>query len=214
MSKRCLVQGGTVGSDQRRARSASLRALVPVFLLLIVACNSCSTGGDHSQPKSSAFDRVAKTRTIRCAYLLYSPYFRKDPNTGELSGIFHDIMEEVGKNSGLKIDWAEQVGYENIFAGLNADRYDVFAGGLWPNSTRAQAGYFSSPVFYSVIRAWGRPNDERFVNNLSSINSPDVRIATIDGAMEDIIAKTDFPKAQRVSLPELSPFPKNLLNIT
>ena len=123
-------------------------------------------------------------------------------------------MEEVGKNSGLKIDWAEQVGYENIFAGLNADRYDVFAGGLWPNSTRAQAGYFSSPVFYSVIRAWGRPNDERFVNNLSSINSPDVRIATIDGAMEDIIAKTDFPKAQRVSLPELSPFTQNLLNIT
>ncbi|MBI1979827.1 MAG: transporter substrate-binding domain-containing protein [Elusimicrobia bacterium] len=146
--------------------------------------------------------------------MIYSPYFRKDPNTGALSGIFHDVMEEIGKNAGLKIEWVEEVGYENIFASLGADRHDVFAGGLWPNSTRAQAGFFSIPIFYSVIKAWGRPDDKRFINNLEAINSPSVRIATIDGAMEDIIAKTDFPRAQRVSLTTLSPFTQNLLNIT
>ncbi len=31
--------------------------------------------------------------------------------------------------------------------------------------------------------------------------------------MEDIIAQADFPKATRISLPQLSPFTQNLLNI-
>jgi ABC-type amino acid transport substrate-binding protein len=123
-------------------------------------------------------------------------------------------MEEIGKNAGLRIAWVEEVGYENIFPGLDSGRYEVFAGGLWPSSTRAQAAFFTVPIFYSVIKAWGRTNDNRFVNNLSAINSPSVRIATIDGAMEDIIAKTDFPQATRISLPELSPFTQNLMNIT
>jgi polar amino acid transport system substrate-binding protein len=189
-------------------------ASLTVLLTVAIAASSCGTKPTAAPVRTSAIERIEKARAIKCSYLIYSPYFRKDPNTGKLSGIFHDLMEEVGKNAGLKIEWVEEVGYENIFPGLNSDRYDVFAGGLWPNSTRAQAGFFTIPVFYSVIKAWGRPDDKRFVNNLSAINSPGVRIATIDGAMEDIIAKTDFPTAQRLSLPQLSPFTQNLLNIT
>jgi ABC-type amino acid transport substrate-binding protein len=135
------------------------------------------------------------------------------PYSGQLSGIFHDVMEEIGKNSGLKIEWAEEVGYENIFPGLESDRYDVFSGGLWPNASRAKAASFTAPIFYSAITAWCSSSDNRFSNNINLINSPSVRIATIDGAMEDIIARTDYPRAKRVSLPELSPFVQNLLNI-
>ncbi len=202
------------GFAHPRAGRASTTASMVILLLAAAFSPSCGTSSTPPPTRSSALERIEKTRTIRCSYLIYSPYFRKDPNTGKLSGIFHDLMEEIGKNAGLKIDWVEQVGYENIFAGLKTDRYDVFAGGLWPNSTRAQVGFFTVPVFYSVIKAWGRPDDKRFINNLSAINSPGVRIAAIDGAMEDIIAKTDFPAAKRVSLPELSPFTQNLLNIT
>lgn len=160
----------------------------------------------------SSLPLILQKGEIRCSYLLYSPYFRKDPNTGQLSGIFHDLMEEIGKRSNLKIIWVEEVGYENIFPGLDAGRYDVFAGGLWPNTTRARAGSFTVPVFYSTITGWARADETRFVD-LKGIDEPDVRIATIDGAMEDIIAKNDYPNATRVSLPQLSPFTQNLLNI-
>jgi ABC-type amino acid transport substrate-binding protein len=95
---------------------------------------------------------------------------------------------------------------------LDSGRYDVFAGGLWPNVNRAKAASFSIPVFYSVIKAWGRNNESRF-GDLAGINTPSVRIATIDGAMEDIIAQNDYPLATRVSLPQLSPFTQNLLNV-
>jgi polar amino acid transport system substrate-binding protein len=186
----------------------------------VVVVAACFLGwlfqpGSQKAPPAleSRLPKIINTGEIRCSYLIYSPYFRKDPNTAELSGIFHDLMEEIGKKASLKINWVEEVGYENIFAGLDSGRYDVFAGGLWPNATRAKAGSFSIPVFYSVIKAWGRANETRFTA-LAGINTPTVRIATIDGAMEDIIAQSDYPKATRVSLPQLSPFTQNLLNIT
>jgi ABC-type amino acid transport substrate-binding protein len=69
-------------------------------------------------------------------------------------------------------------------------------------------------MFYSSVKAYGRANETRFMNNLSAINSPKIKIAVIDGAMEDLIARTDFPKATRISLTQLSPFAQNLLNIS
>lgn len=163
---------------------------------------------------ASKLPRILAKGEIRCSYLLYPPYFKKDPNSGQLSGIFYDVVEEIGKRSALKIVWAEEVGYEAIFPGLNSGRVDVFAGGLWPNSSRARTGLFTEPVFYSVISAWGRADETRFSNSLDSVNDPAVSIACIDGAMEDIIAKTNFPDAKRVSLPQASPFTQSLLNIT
>jgi len=189
----------------------STMSLVAVFFGL-GQCSCRETKGPPHTGESRLNDILASGR-IRCSYIVYSPYFRKNPNTGELSGIFHDIMEEIGRAADLKIEWVEEVGYENIFAGLESGRHDVFAGGLWPSTSRAKAAGFTVPVFYSVIKAWGRADETRF-QDLDGINSPDVRIATIDGAMEDVIAKADYPLARRQSLPQLSPFTQNLLNIT
>ena len=196
--------------------------LIACLILLVGAttlagCSSSKgtldkTAADNSQHETS-LQRVLRTGKIRCSYLLYSYYFQKDPNSGKLSGIFYDVMEEIGRRSDLKIDWVEEVGFQNIFPGLNANRCDVFCGGLWPNATRAKAALFTRPVFYSAITAWCRPDDNRFSKDLSTINSPSFKIATIDGAMEDLIARADFPLAKRESLPELSPFVQNLLNV-
>ncbi len=190
-------------------------ALAIVGIVSIIALFvAVKPGKQEAIESSNVIDKVLQSQTLRASYIVYSPYFIKDPNSGKLSGIFYDVTELVGKKLGLKVDWTGEVGYEDIYAGLDSGRYDVYAGGLWPGATRAKVGYFSTPVFYSVIKAWGRTDDHRFDNNLSAINSPDVRIATIDGAMEDIIAKADFENAERVSLPQLSPFSQNFLNIT
>lgn len=184
-----------------------------VSLLSIFLLTSCTNPITKPAKNETAMERVQKAGKIRCSYLPYSCYFKKDPNTGQMSGIFYDLMEEIGKNSGLKIEWTEEVGYQNMFPGLDSDRYDAFCGGLWPNAIRAKAATFSKPAFYSKITAWSRPNDTRFEKNLTAANSSDIKIAVIDGAMEDLIARTDFPKANRLSLPDLSPFTQNYLNV-
>ncbi len=188
--------------------------LLVVIVAIIASFVTSKILSDKTYNSNNMLDTVLEKGKIRAAYLVYPPYFIKDTKTGKFSGIFYDITELLGKKLDLKVEWTEEVGFADIFTGLDSGRYDVFAGGLWPGATRAKAGYFSTPVFYSLIKAWGRADDHRFDNNLAAINSPNVHISTIDGAMEDIIAKADFEKAQRESLPQLSPFTQNFLNIT
>jgi len=190
-----------------------LLKLAIVFLLAILCCGCTYVGGNRATDSTSLYSRVMTSGKVRCSYLVYPPYCLKDPNTGKLSGMFVEVMEEVGRRLGLKVIWSEEVGYESLFEGLHTDRYDVFAGGLWPSSARGKVADFSKPIFFSCVRAYGRRNDGRFIKNLPAINSPDVKIAVIDGAMEDLIARADFPKAKRLSLPQLSPFSQNLLNV-
>lgn len=186
-----------------------------ILLLSVILLSGCSSllKGKAPAKSLSLYDRVLTSGQIRCGYLVYPPYCLKDPNSGKLSGVFVEVMEALGQKLGLRIVWAEEVGYESIFAGLQADRYDVFASGLWPNAARGKVADFSKPIFFSSIKAYGRSHDSRFLNNLGAVNSQSVRIAVIDGAMEDFIARSDFAKAKRISLTQLSPFSQNLLNV-
>jgi len=179
-------------------------------MVLLGACNAQPL---VTRPVSGdTYDRVMKTGVIRCSYIVYPPYCMKDPNTGKLSGVFVEAMEQAATNLSLKAEWTEEVGYDSLFQGLETNRHDVFAGGLWPNAERARAGEFTIPIFYSAIRAYGRTDEHRF-KNLDGINSSDVTIAVLDGAIEDHIARADYPKAKRFSIPQLTPFSQNLHNI-
>ena len=192
----------------------------PLFRTLVVISSSvailsgCTTpeqGGTTAKP--SVYERVIAAGEIRASYAIYPPYLIKDPNSGELSGIFVEVLNEVGKRLDLKINWTEEVGWGAIFEGLNSDRHDIFGAGVWRNSTRGKVGDFSEPLFYNVIKVYGRADEDRF-SSLDDINQPKVRISSVDGAIEDVIAKSDFPKAKQVSVSQLNPWSDVLLNIT
>jgi ABC-type amino acid transport substrate-binding protein len=91
----------------------------------------------------------------------------------------------------------------------------MFGAGLWQNSSRSKVAAFSQPLIYNPIMVWVRPNETRFnESDFSILNSPQVRISAQDGAVEDLIAKSDYPNATKVSVPQLSPWTDVLLNIT
>ena len=118
-----------------RLTQGILRVGSVIAIMIITACSPEET----HEKTITTLESIRAKREISCGYLVYSPYIRRDAQTGELSGIFYDIMEQIGKNADLKIRWAEEVGYQNIMPGLDAKRYDVFCGGLYPSSSRALA---------------------------------------------------------------------------
>ena len=67
-------------------------------------------------------------------------------------------------------------------------------------------------MFYNPIQAWGRADENRYTQ-VADMNAPGVRVSTQDGAMEDLIARSDFGKAKLVSIPQLSPWTDVLMNI-
>jgi polar amino acid transport system substrate-binding protein len=166
------------------------------------------------QKPQTVFERVATTRTLRAAYITYPPAVMRDPQTKKLNGIFVETLEQAAENLGWKVQWTEEVGWGAQIEGLQTDRYDIVGSPVWANATRARLTTLSRPVYYSGIGIYVRKGDKRFLKSLTAIDDPKVRIATIDGETGDLIARTQFPKARRVSLPQLADISEAFLQIT
>ncbi len=159
-----------------------------------------------TEQKESVYERVMRTGVIRAAYMSYPPAVIKDTTTGKLSGTFVDTLEEVAKNLNLKLEWTEDVGWTGQIEGLNTDRYDIVGSPVWANPNRGKITTMSVPVYYSGIGVWVRNDESRFEKSVdrvdwdfSKINNANIRIGIIDGETGDLIARTAFPNAQRVS---------------
>ena len=194
-----------------------MRLILSLSLIVLASLASCRPApGDSATAtkQENTYQRVVRTGVIRAAYLSYPPACMKDPKTGKLTGTFVEILEKIAENSGLKIEWTEEVGWGSQIEGLEAGRYDLVGSPVWANPTRGKLTTLSSPVYFSGIGIYVRSDDNRFDNDWTKINSPDARVVTIDGETGDLIARTQFPKAQRVSLPQLSDISQLFLEVS
>jgi ABC-type amino acid transport substrate-binding protein len=202
-------------------RSATVKYRALGFLLIIAllgasavlsGCNRGTTAGTSGQ--ETVYDRVIKAGKIRAAYISYPPACMKDTKTGKLTGIFVETLEKAAENVGLKVEWTEEVGWGAQIEGLLADRYDIVGSPVWANPTRGKMTGLSIPVYYSGIGIYVRQDENRFTNDYNAINSSNVRIATIDGETGDLIARSQFPQAQRDSLPQTTDISQLFLELT
>ncbi len=171
------------------------------------------TGGPETTAVPSAFERLMERGVLRCAYLPYSIQFRKDPNTGKLSGVFHDLTEELGRKLGLRVEWIEGDSWATMFEGFKHDRYDLFATGIWESPNRARVADFTMPVYFDQVCAYVRA-DRRGLNRLEELDSPDVKIATLDGATAALLAREHFPRARTLSLPSTVDIAQLLMEVS
>jgi polar amino acid transport system substrate-binding protein len=146
----------------------------------------------------TAYDRVIKTNTLRCAYALYPPFIGKDPNTGKLTGIAVDLMSEIEKATGLQVSWGPEIDFGTITETLQTGKADAFCTGMAMTPARGKVLAGSIPFTYGPIQAYVRANDHRFDNNPSAINTPEVKIEVNSGDLSEQVAKRFFPKATLV----------------
>ncbi len=152
--------------------------------------------------KESAFDRVMRTNTLRCGYVVIPPQFTLDPKTGQFSGITYDIITEVAKRLHLKVEWTEQVTFATMAEGIQTGRYDAFCLTTYRWAPMARVFDYTDPIFYSTVDAYVRANDNRFDKDLKVINDGKITIATIDGEGAETIRTEDFPSAKVYSMPQ------------
>jgi polar amino acid transport system substrate-binding protein len=186
------------------------------LLLIILPClGACSTAKAVSVSSGqSTYDRVMQSGKIRCGYLVWPPGCIKDPNTAKLSGIGIDTVELVSKKLGLTVEWVEEVSMGTMSEGLIRGRYDLIPTPIWTNANRAKVVNFSNPLYYSPLYVYAGKGNLRFKNHWELINSPKVKIATVDGGTVEIIAQNDFPQATKLSMPELSDNAQTLLSVS
>lgn len=164
--------------------------------------------------EASTYDRVLESGKIRAAYIVYPPGSFKDPNTGELSGVFIDALNQAGKDLELEVEWTEEVAWGTMIEGLLSDRYDIVGNGIWETPSRGKVVDFTIPLFYSGLGVYVRSDENRFDNDIKAANSSDVKIAIIDGEISELVAKTKFPDAGTVSLGQISDVSQMMLNVS
>ncbi|MEJ0062133.1 MAG: transporter substrate-binding domain-containing protein [Alphaproteobacteria bacterium] len=166
--------------------------------------NSPPAAAVQAAVRETAYDRVMRTNTLRCGYILYEPFVRKDPNSGKFSGIAVDLAEEIGRVADLKIEWTDEVGWGTTVEGLKTGRYDALCVGFWRLPTEGKHVFYTLPFSYSMVDVLTRADDTRFDADLALINQPDIRIISADGREDSIIARRDFPKAKLTELSNLA----------
>lgn len=180
-----------------------LRSIVTIPLVaLALAIASCNRTDSGTGGKPGAYDRVLQTKTLRVAYISYPPSFIKDANTGNYSGIMHEVLQEIAKRMELKVEYVEETAWGTMIEAVNSGRVDIVCTGLWPNATRGKLVDFTDPVYFSPIKTYVKAGNTTFDGKLSAINSKSVKIAAIDGEMTSIIAKADYPDATVQSYPQ------------
>lgn len=155
---------------------------------------------DATTAQETAYERILRTGTIRCAYAIWPPFFNRDAKTGQLSGFNYDIWNAIGRELDLKIDWTEEVGFGNYIEGLKTGRYDAFCQTVWPDPGRFKNALVTIPAHYHKVHVIVRADDRRFDNGWETLNNPEYKAAVIDGDITDSIARSDFPLMKRDSL--------------
>ncbi|MFN9109772.1 MAG: substrate-binding periplasmic protein, partial [Bacteroidota bacterium] len=166
---------------------------------ILGSCNNSNTT-NTSETKNEVF----ANKTIKVGYISYPPGFIVDPNTKEKSGIFNDVLLEIAKRNGLTVDYKEEVTWATMIEVLKTDRVNLIANPVWATPERKENADFSKPVYFSPIGVFVRADDNRFDADRTKINDPKIKIAAVDGEVNNFIGKSDFPKA------ELKPFPNNI----
>jgi ABC-type amino acid transport substrate-binding protein len=170
-----------------------------ILTLLLLCLSAPAFAGEE---KESAYDRVIRTGTIKCGYGISPPVLVKDPNSGVVSGLDYDIWQEIGKELGLKIEFAEEAGWGNFIEGLKTGRYDAFCSELWPDPGRVKFLSLTQPVLYSFLNTYVRTDDHRFDGDLEKINTPEIIIPAIEGDVSVAMAQSRFPSAKILALPQ------------
>ncbi len=195
----------------KATKIAIVAAVIIVALGFLFLKNSSDQNPQITQ--QTAYDKIVEDGKIKVGYISYPPSFIKDPNTGEYSGIFHEVLLEIGKKLDVKIEYTEEVGWGTMIEAINSGRVDLIATGVWPTTERGKHVDFTNPLYYSTVRTYVRAGDNRFDGDLSKINNNDIKISSIDGEMTSIIAQIDYPNAKQVSLTQVNDVSQVLLDV-
>ena len=196
-----------------RTSTAILAAIIAAGVAFGTAKFTASTSSSGPKASTGTMEKVISSGVIRCGYVPYPPGLIKDPNTGKISGIFAEVLEKAGGNLGLKVEWTEEVGWGTMVEGLNAGRYDMIGSPVWPTSERVRVADFTEAVYYGGVEVFVRADETRFDAKLGNLNDPKFKIATIEGEAAATIAEQDFPKAGRISLPQMTDLSQLILNV-
>jgi ABC-type amino acid transport substrate-binding protein len=189
-----------------------MKLIKPVLFTVLLALMPVFAKAEIVHDK--AYEHIMQTKTIHCGYSDWAPFLVTNPNTHEVTGIMPEIMNEIAKRMGVKVEWTASLGWGEITSAANSGKIDMFCNTLWPDKAQLQNMSLSRPLFYTPIYVYARQGDDRFDNKYDAINDSKITIVGIDGDSSYYIMEDSFPKAKMLGLPNEDGVADQLISLT
>jgi ABC-type amino acid transport substrate-binding protein len=189
------------------SRFMSAKISIFALILAVLALGFVVSGPRQQTQKETANERVARTKTIRCGYILYPPYLEKDAKTGTLQGVAYDIFEQIAATLHKSVEWVEEIpvnGEIPSFEKGGIDAVCAITGGYDSNSYDRLS--FSDYIFSIKNHIYARAGDDRFNGSLhlEDIDRSGARFIGLDGDTTMIYPQMLMPHARTITLPALA----------
>ncbi|MFD5598693.1 ectoine/hydroxyectoine ABC transporter substrate-binding protein EhuB [Leucobacter sp. NPDC058333] len=168
---------------------------------LITSCTATTPGGGGGGGESAqdTLKKAVDNGYLRVAIANEPPYTQVNSD-GTVTGAEPDVLRAVLKTMGIDDIEGVTTPYESMIPGLDANRWDVVAAGLFMKESRCAAVAYSEPVIVSTESfgvPTGNPNNITTIQDV--IDNPDLKIAVLTGGFEEGILKTaKVPSTQQV----------------
>ena len=165
------------------------KILITVFLTLL----PFSLNADSNLDKilSSGVLKVGTTGD-------WDPMTMKDPATNKYKGFDIDVMNELAKDMGVKVEFVPAE-WKTIVSGITSERYDISTSVTKTPKRAEVAGFTDTYYKYGTVPLVLKKNLDKF-STWNSLNNSNVTIATTLGTSQEEKAKEFFPKSKLKSV--------------
>ncbi|MDR3425756.1 MAG: transporter substrate-binding domain-containing protein [Alphaproteobacteria bacterium] len=132
------------------AKFFSLLALVVALAALGKVYTNHAASQSQTAHKETAYERVIRTRTLRCGYALWPVVEDIDPTTKVLKGTAPDFANALAAKLDIKIKWVQEVIWGEQVEALNSGKIDAICApdGPFVYPTAALVDY-AEPMAYT-----------------------------------------------------------------
>jgi ABC-type amino acid transport substrate-binding protein len=149
-------------------------------------------------PKS-VLAKIKKGGTLEVGYAQLPLWFYKDAKSGELKGVYKDLVDLLAKDLEMTVNWHE-VTFANSTIGLRSGDYDLFGSSATYTVPRATVCNYVGPLWSKGSLAVIRKADAGKYQTAADLNSPDVTIAVNGGSSDEQRMPPLFPKAKFIAV--------------
>lgn len=182
-----------------RTRRIAAALVGGLFVAAMVTSCTATTPGGNVEGDQTTLERALENGYLRVAIANEPPYTQVNAD-GTVTGAEPDILRAVLKTMGVDDIEGVTTPYESMIPGLDANRWDVVAAGLFMKQSRCDAVAYSEPVIVST-ESFGVPagNPKNITTVQDVLDNPDLKIAVLTGGFEEGILKTaNVPEGQQV----------------
>jgi len=153
---------------------------------------------DSRIPEDSVLAKIRKAGVLKVGYAQTGPWFYKDAKSGELGGIYKDVVEMLAKQMEIKVEWLE-TSFGNLTVGLRKGDFDLFGSSAVYTMQRALVGNYVGPLYSKgSLVIVHKDNADKF-KTYADLNDPSVTFSVTSGASEEGRMPTLFPKAKVIT---------------